>query len=86
MNEIDDTEDYLFGFEVPLFLEGCCEDPFEFYRNIPGYYSLEELDVLAWVEFPMVRNSIRVEFEYSPPWISEELLEYSLKGISSIKL
>ncbi len=62
---------------------GTPTDAVEALEQLSGEHSLAELR-----EFyaPLGYNSARVELDYRPPWISEELLEYSLKGLDSIKI
>lgn len=50
---------------------------------VSGEHSLAELrDFYS----PMGSQYARTELKYKPPWISEDLLDYSLRGLEAIKL
>jgi hypothetical protein len=48
-----------------------------------GVYSVTELDN---IHLEPGLNFCREELDYKPPWISEDLLDYSLRGLDAIKL
>ena len=56
------------------------------YNNLAGYYSLMELICYGNVEFPPRSTLADHDLDYTPPKISDELFEYSLKGLESIKV
>lgn len=52
-------------------------------QESPGVYSIMELD---HIHLDPGLNFCREELDYKPPWIDDELLDYSLRGLDAIKL
>ncbi len=49
----------------------------------PGEWSIEDL---RQIYTPPISMKAYYELSYSPPWIDESLLDYSFRGLKSIKV
>lgn len=61
-----------------------------FYRNDEfheqtRYYSVIDLLSFDTSVFNSGSHEAEQEFNYSPPWIDDELLDYSLRGLEALK-
>lgn len=70
-----------------VFTHQTLEDAFNEINNLPGCCETL-LEFIAETEqfLPFTYTFARYELDYIPPWIDDELLEYSLFGVKSIKI